>query len=164
MTRVTDRELFSGYGLSPIDLKGRVAIPPDLRSTIEKNSEERILFLAQHDCDPCLVGYDRGWSNLLGEEIRRDEALERTAGRIFDRHNTRRRAFSITERVPFDGSGRFVLNGFLREDAKLTSFAFFSGVGDMFEIWNPQNLLNAPGVDDRVKRACRWHMAQKGIA
>jgi MraZ protein len=163
VTLVSDRELFSGYGLSPIDAKGRVAIPPDLRPTIEANSAERIIFLAQHDCDPCLIGYDRAWANLLSAEIQRDEALERSAGRSFDRHNTRRRAFSITERLPFDTSGRFVLNGFLREDMKLTNFAFFAGVGHVFEIWDPQTLLDAADVDDRVKRACRWHMAQKGL-
>lgn len=161
MTRVSDRELFSGYGLSPIDAKGRVAIPPDLRATIEANSAERILIVTQHDSDPCLIGYDRGWANLLAEEIVRDEALERTAGRVFDRSNTRRRAFSITERLPFDTSGRFVLNGFLREDMKFTSFAFFAGVGHVFEVWDPQTLLDAPDVDDRLKRACRWHLAQK---
>lgn len=158
---MSDRELFSGYGLSPIDAKGRVAIPPDLRATIEVNSAERILIVTQHDRDPCLIGYDRGWANLLGEEIARDEALERSAGRAFDRHNTRRRAFSITERLPFDTSGRFVLNGFLRDDMNLTKFAFFAGVGNVFEVWDPQTLLDAPDVDDRLKRACRWHLSQK---
>jgi MraZ protein len=161
---VSDRELFSGYGLSPIDAKGRVALPPDLRLTIDANSAERILILTQHDSDPCLIGYDRGWANLLAAEIERDEALERAAGRTFDRHNSRRRAFAITERLPFDTSGRFVLNGFLREDMKLTNFAFFAGVGNIFEVWNPQTLLNAVQVDDRIKRACRWHMSQKGLA
>jgi MraZ protein len=160
---VSDRELFSGYGLSPIDTKGRVAIPPDLRATIEANSAERILMISEHDCDPCLIGYDRGWANLLAEEIARDETLERTAGRVFDRSNTRRRAFSITERLPFDTSGRFVLNGFLRDDMKLTNFAFFAGVGHVFEVWDPQTLLDATNVDDRLKRACRWHLAQKGV-
>jgi MraZ protein len=161
VTRVSDRELFSGYGLSPIDAKGRVAIPPDLRATIEVNSAERILIVTQHESDPCLIGYDRGWANLLAEEIARDDAIERSAGRGFDRHNTRRRAFSITERLPFDTSGRFVLNGFLREDMKLTNFAFFAGVGHVFEVWDPQTLLDATDVDDRLKRACRWHLAQK---
>jgi MraZ protein len=161
VTRVSDRELVSGYGLSPIDAKGRVAIPPDLRATIEVNSAERILIVTQHDSDPCLIGYDRGWANLLAEEIARDEALERAAGRVFDRSNTRRRAFSVTERLPFDTSGRFVLNGFLREDMKLANFAFFAGVGHVFEVWDPQTLLDAPDVEDRLKRACRWHLAQK---
>jgi MraZ protein len=164
VTRVSDRELFSGYGLSLIDAKGRVAIPPDLRASIEVNSAERILILSGHDSDPCLIGYDRGWAKLLAEEIERDEALERNAGRVFDRGNTRRRAFSITERLPFDTSGRFVLNGFLRNDMKLTNFAFFAGVGHVFEIWDPQTLLDATNVDDRLKRACRWQLAQKGVA
>lgn len=153
-----------GYGLSPIDAKGRVAIPPDLRATIEANGAERTFILSEHDCDPCLIGYDRGGIALLADEITRDEAFERNAGRSFDRHNARRRSFVATERVPFDSSGRFVLNGFLRDDAKLTSFAFFAGVGQFFEIWSPQLLLDADNVDDRVKRACRWHLAQRGLS
>ena len=161
---MSDRELFSGYGLSPIDAKGRVAIPPDLRATIEANAAERILILSAHESDPCLIGYDRGWANLLAEEIARDEALERNAGRGFDRSNARRRAFSITERLPFDSSGRFVLNGFLRADSGLNDLAFFAGTGHVSEVWNPQTLLGASDVDDRLKRACRWHLAQKGLA
>jgi MraZ protein len=161
---VSDRELFIGYGLSPIDGKGRVAIPTDLRSAMEVNSEGRLLFLAQHDCDPCLVGYDRGWSNLLSAEIQGDEGFERSAGRTFDRHNARRRAFSIAERVPFDTSGRFILTGFLREEAQLGDFAFFNGVGNVFEIWNPHTLLDTSGVEDRIKRACAWHMKQRGVS
>ena len=162
--RVDERELYSGYGLSPIDGKGRVAIPTDLRATIEANSDGRTLFLAQHDSDACLIGYDDGWRRLLNEEIKRDEEIERTAGRGFDRNNSRRRAFSLAERVPFDASGRFVLNGYLREESGLTDFAFFNGVGTVFEFWDPKTLLDAPNVDDRLKRACRWHMQQRGIA
>ena len=158
-----NRELFSGYGLSPIDGKGRVAIPPDLRSTIEKNSEERIFFLAQDDSDPCLIGYDLGWQRHLAVEIKNDEDAERVAGRQFDRKNSGRRAFSIAERTPFDNSGRFVLSGYLREEFHFGEVAFFNGVGSVFEIWQPQTLLAAPNVDDRLKRACEWLMKQRGL-
>lgn len=163
MTRVSDREYFSGYGLSPIDAKGRVALPADLRPTIEANSAERVLFLTQHESDPCLIGYDAGWLKLLANKIDRDEAFERNAGRGFDGSNRGRQAFSIVDRFPFDTSGRFVLNGFLRHDMKFGDYAFFAGVGSVFEMWPPEVLLDAPNVDDRLKRACRWLMAQKGL-
>jgi MraZ protein len=161
MDRVSERELFMGNGLSPISDKGRLTIPAELRSTIEVNAEGRILVLTQHDSSPCLIGFDTGWATFLNDEINRDEALERSAGRNFDRPNTRRRAFSNVVRLPFDASGRFIFNGHLRDEAKLTDFAFFNGVGDVFEIWNPQTLIDAPDVDDGLKRACAWHMKNR---
>ena len=151
-----------GNGLSPISDKGRLTIPAELRGTIEANAAGRTLVLTQHNVSPCLVGFDSEWATFLNEEIKRDEALERTAGRGFDRPNTYRRAFSNVVRLPFDASGRFIFNGHLRDEASLTDFAFFNGVGDVFEIWNPQTLLDASDVDDSLKRACAWHLKNKG--
>lgn len=161
---MSDRELYYGYGLSPIDGKDRVAIPPTLRAAIAANSAESILLLSQHDRDPCLVGFDKQWLGELNQQVRHDENQSLGGGHAFDRSNAMRRAFTAVEQFPFDGSGRFVLKGFLREDMKLTNHAFFAGVGAMFEIWDPATLLASGSVDDRVKRACRWHLQQKGVA
>jgi MraZ protein len=161
---LSDRELYYGYGLSPIDGKDRVAIPPTLRAAIAVNSSESILLLSQHDRDPCLVGFDKRWLDELNHQVRHDESLAIGAGLGFDRSNAMRRAFTAVEQFPFDGSGRFVLKGFLRDDMNLKDYAFFAGVGAMFEIWDPATLLASASVDDRVKRACRWHLQQKGVA
>jgi MraZ protein len=160
---VSDRELFTGYAINAI-VKGRVAIPAFLRSVIEKNGDGRLVTIAKHDASPCLIGYDRGWTRHLREQLRVDEAAQRSAGREFDRHNANRRAFGLVEEVPYDASGRFILPGFMREKAGLAETAFFFGTGDTFEIWSPELLLSAPGVDPEMKEVVTWLLAQRAMS
>jgi MraZ protein len=161
---VSDRELFRGHALNAIDGKGRVAIPAFLRSAVEKNGDGRVLIVAKHPVDPCLIGYDRGWSRLLHDRLEREEARERDAGREFDYHNSNRRAFGLVEEVPFDASGRFILPAFLRQKAALDDAGFFFGTGNTFEIWSPRCLFDAPTVDSEIKEVARFLMAGRGMA
>jgi MraZ protein len=160
---VNDRELFTGYAINAI-VKGRVAIPAFLRTAIEKNGDGRLVTIAKHETSPCLIGYDRGWTRHLREQMRVDEASERAAGRDYDRHNANRRAFGLVEEVPYDASGRFIIPGFMKDKAGLTDTAFFYGTGDTFEIWSPTVLLAAPGVDAEMKEVVTWLLAQRGAA
>jgi MraZ protein len=159
---VSERGLFRGHALNAIDAKGRVAIPAFLRAVIEKNSDGRFLIIAKHECDPCLTGYDRGWSQLLHARLERDEEIERAAGRTFDRHNSNRRAFGLVEEVPYDASGRFILPEFFRRKAQLKDSAFFFGTANTFEIWNPRLLLETPGIDEEMKEIASFLVAQRG--
>ncbi len=157
-----DRELFQGYAINGIDAKGRVSIPATLRAAIEHNGDGRFVTIARHESASCLIGYDRGWGRLLREQLRADEAAERAAGRSYDRHNANRRAFGPVEPTPYDTSGRFILQGFLRDRAKLADKAFFYGTGDTFEIWCPSVLAAAQGVDEEMKEVCAWLLKQRG--
>ena len=158
---LADRGLFRGYGLQAIDGKGRVAIPAPLRAVIERNSGDRVLVMATHEADPCLSGYDRNWSDLLRARIDRDESRALNADRPVDRHNIARRAFGIIDEVPFDASGRFILPAYFRDKGQLTDLAFFLGTGDVFEIWNPQVLLDQPGVDRDLKDLVAFHLKNR---
>lgn len=160
---VGDRELFRGHALNAIDGKGRVAVPAFLRSAIEKNGDGRVLIIAKHQQDPCLTGYDRGWSRLLHDRLEREEERERAAGRDFDYFNSNRRAFGLVEEVPFDASGRFILPTFFRAKAQLTELAFFFGTGNIFEIWNPNLLIDTPGIDEETKDVAAFLMAERGV-
>jgi MraZ protein len=160
--RVSDRQLFKGHVLNAIDAKGRVAIPASLRSVIERNGDGRFLVLGVHDADPCLIGYDRGWSNLLHDRLERQENRERDAGRPFDYHNSNRRAFGSADEVPYDSSGRFILPTFLRMKARLDDLALFVGTGNTFEIWNPRLLLDTDGIDDVTKELAAFLISERG--
>ncbi len=160
--RVSERQLFKGHVLNAIDAKGRVAIPASLRSVIERNCEGRLLVLGIHDTDPCLIGYDRGWSNLLHDRLERQENRERDAGRPFDYHNSNRRAFGSAEELPYDSSGRFILPPFLRQKARLEDLALFVGTGNTFEVWNPRLLLETNGIDDVTKELAAFLIAERG--
>jgi MraZ protein len=169
---VSERGLFRGHALNAIDLKGRVAIPADLRAVIERNtprppSDEpatkgRSFILSNHERSACLTGYDDGWSKLLHARIDRDEELERTAGRLFDRDNAYRASFGNAMDMPYDTSGRFILPGFLREKGQLKDLAFFYGTANVFEIWNPRVLLATPGIYEGMREACAWAMKERG--
>lgn len=159
------RKPYTGYALNGIDGKGRVGIPAGLRATVEANGDgERTLFVARHPSDPCLVGYDRQWSNLLKTQLTTDEHLDRGEGRVFDRLNKSRRAYTMVDEVGFDGSGRFIIPGFLRQSAKLADCALFFGVGDQFEIWSPTVLLETPQVDAELKEVAQWLLDQRTAA
>jgi MraZ protein len=161
--RVSDRQLYKGHVLNAIDAKGRVAIPASLRAAIERNGEGRSLIIAIHPLDPCLTGYDRGWSNLLHDRLEREENRERDAGRAFDYHNNNRRAFGVVDEVPYDSSGRFILPTFFRAKAKLEDLALFVGTGNTFEIWNPRLLLSAPQIDEATREMAAFLLSERGV-
>ena len=163
--RVENRRPYTGYALNGIDGKGRVGIPAGLRATVEANGDgERMLFVAKHASDPCLVGYDRQRSNLIKAQLTADEQLDRGEGKAFDRLNRSRRAYATVDEVGFDGSGRFIIPGYLRQSAKLTDCALFFGVGDQFEIWSPAVLLETPQVDPELKELAQWLLDQRAVA
>jgi MraZ protein len=162
---VDNRIPYQGYALNGIDGKGRVAIPAALRAAVEANGGgERILYVAKHKSDPCLVGYDRNWASLINGDLKEDEQLDRSEGRNIDRPNARRRAFAMVDPVGYDGSGRFILPGFLKARAALDDCALFFGVGDQFEIWSPQVLLRTPQVDAELKEVAQWLLDQRASA
>jgi MraZ protein len=161
---VSGRALFTGHALNAIDAKGRVAIPAGLRQSIEANGDGRNLIIAKHETDACLIGYDRGWSQLLHARLNKSEDRAAEAGRDYDRHNSNRRAFGLVEDVPYDASGRFVLPPMLHDRAKLEDLALFLGTGDTFEIWNPRLLIDAPQMDEELKDVARWLLRSRGVA
>lgn len=156
--------MYTGHALNAVDGKGRVAVPAGLRQAVEANGDGRNLIIAKHETDPCLIGYDRGWSALLHARLGRSEDRAADAGRDYDRHNANRRAFGLVEDVPFDASGRFILPPMLKERARLDDLALFLGAGDTFEIWNPRLLIDAPAMDAEIKDVARWLLASKGLA
>ncbi len=59
-------------------------------------------------------------------------------------YNIKRRT-AQGEVTPFDGSGRFIMPGFPRFHARIGANAFFYGVFDYFEIWDPKTLDRSGG-------------------
>lgn len=162
--RLSEREAFNGFAMTAVDGKGRVAIPASLRAVIERNVElgggdPRTVVIAMHDRDPCLIGYDAAWLKRAYARLNR---LEEEGGEAD--FNKLRRALAMTESAGFDASGRFVLPDFYAMKAKLTpgTDAVFQGIGNYFEIWNPDVLLAAPDVDPSLKELVEFTRAKRG--
>jgi len=137
--------------LQGIDGKGRVAIPASMRGVLEGNSATRAVVLSIHPTDPCIQAYDLDWADILHSRLERDLEREKDNGRVFDEIRENRRGFGLTEDLPFDSSGRFILPAVFKRKAQLDDVALFLGTGNTFEIWNPRLLLEAPGIDEDTK-------------
>jgi MraZ protein len=165
---VADRAAYQGDGLGLVDDKGRVAIPSSLRTILAGNSprddgkDGGTVIIGVHQKHPCLVAYDPAYVVILKSQLDQREASFTSEDGEFN-YNIKRRA-AQGEAVPFDGSGRFIMPGFPRFHAGIGANAFFYGVFDYFEIWDPKTLLETEGVPDMMKSCARYHCAQKGIA
>ncbi len=155
-----------------VDDKGRVAIPSALRATLEKNSghptdtkEARVAILATHESDECLVAYDEPYFDAMMERLDA-RALEFAGERGQADSNIWRDGVGTSENIAFDASGRFVMPGILGHLGGIpkSSYAFFVGVGATIEIWNPHTLLANPAISEKLKAACRYSLAEKGVA
>lgn len=157
---MSDRDFFQGFSLSAIDGKGRVAMPSAMRQAVEKNSGEERLVIAKHPKDPCLIGYGRDHLENAHQRLEARDGQRVAAGEEQD-FNAKRRTFALTEVVPFDKSGRFVMPEFFAARAKLDDLAMFIGLGDTFEIWNPEVAIATDGVDPEIKDAAEWLLSKR---
>lgn len=154
-------DFFHGYAMNAVDAKSRLSIPAAYREVIELRGGGRAVVLAPHEREPCLIGYDRGYSARL------QQRLERQFDNDFgtDRDDFARRAFGTSELVPYDDNGRIILSGMLKELGEIEKLAFFIAAGDYFEIWNPQVLLEIKGdKDPRLARIVKRQLEAKGGA
>jgi MraZ protein len=155
---VTDTGLYIGSALQGVDRKGRVAIPADFRTTIEKNSSARTVMVAFHPTLPCLRGFDSQWAADAEADFRR-RLLDGTDPAVIAAE--REAAFGEVEQAPFDPSGRFIMPDFFRAEAQIEDRAFFIGSGPTFNVWAPALLMTHESVPDRVRRRCAHLMAGK---
>ncbi len=159
-----ERVLYQGYGLQPVDKKGRLAVPACLREALLANSDERILMIADEADLPCMVAYDRGWSAELKAQVAEDQKFARDQGKGPQRATDRLKNFGNVDSVAFDDAGRFILPDYVADDLGLTDFAFFTGGDEVFHIWNPRRLIADPNVPEGTRKRCLFEMKKKGAA
>jgi MraZ protein len=161
--QVSGRALILGCGLSVIDRKGRVALPPDMRNAVLSNSEARTIFLSRHAESQALAGFDGAMLAQFKSQIDTSDNARATSGAAGMNYGTRRTSFQTIETVPFDASGRFTLSPAMCKRGGLTDLAFFIGLGDLFEVWNPHLLLADANVEEPTKDEARWALEDKGL-
>ena len=158
-----EREIYEGYGLQPVDKKGRLAIPACLREALLKNSSERILMIGDEGDLPCMVAYDRSWSASLKAQLAADQNWAREHGEGIKRATDRLKNFGNVDQVAFDEAGRFNLPDYVADDLGLTDYAFFTGGDEVFHIWNPRRLIADLAVPEGTRKRCLFEMKKKGL-
>ena len=164
---MSNRGWYQGDGIGLVEEKGRASIPAALRQTLSANypkangKDGGTVIIGTHETQRCLIAYDPPYVDIIAAE-----AAKRAADHVGDRgaidYNIKRR-LAVGEAVPFDGSGRYIMPAFQRHYAGIKGYAFYLGVLDYIEIWDPKALIAAEGYPDVVKEMVGFYMADKGV-
>src|SRR3546814_21024445 len=131
----------------------------DWSSDVCSSDLARIIVLAPHEREPCLIGYDQAYSARLYEK------LDRRFGDDFGpaRDDAARRQFGATEQLGYYDHGRIVLSPMSKDLRGLDRMTFCIPAGDTFGIGNANVLLEVMGAcGPRMPRNVRsQHEAKK---
>lgn len=162
MSRVL-QHLFQGSAINGVDAKGRVSVPASLRQVIERRGEAHSIVLARHESLDCLSGYDPAYAAVRHAKIERrldKDELNPSADVAYLQSTMM--AFGATEEVPYDKSGRVVLPPMMRAKGGIGDLALFLGVGETFQIWNPDRFLADPSLPQDLKDIVRFRLDERG--
>ena len=120
--------VFFGDYLVSFSAPGRVVLPKKIRELLKGN-----IFILAKGFNFCLAGFDKDvWEEkakeLVNVSLLENENLEK-----------RRFIFSSTVYLEIDDQGRFVIPKNMLDFSSLKNKVQIIGVGDHFEIWNPEN-------------------------
>lgn len=113
-----------------IDTKGRVSIPASFRTVLAKENSDEIF------CHPSLdaPALDAGGPRLV-KHIR--SLLQDLAPYSDEKDQLATALFGESEYIKIDNDGRVVLPPRLREIASFDTHVTFVGLGDKFQMWEP---------------------------
>jgi MraZ protein len=118
--------MFLGYYEHSIDEKGRMTIPVRYRELLLDGA-----FITQ--------GFDQNLVVMPSPNFEKMYAKVNTMSMTNPAaRQLKRLIFAHADRVELDKAGRLLIPQFLRDSGKLASTAIIVGVGDNFEIWNPE--------------------------
>ncbi len=149
--------VFLGYALNGVDPKGRLSIPADYRAVLGRRSGDEAILISLHERADCLIACDVGQGAREFAKLNDRYGAAETA----ESDQAARLALGSATRAAYDANGRIVLPADLRDLSGIKDCAFFMGVGDRFEIWNPHTLVGLPGLDPRLVRLVRRHIEQR---
>ncbi|KEO51482.1 hypothetical protein TP2_11350 [Thioclava pacifica DSM 10166] len=136
--------MFIGEYTFKVDSKGRVSIPALFRRELEEGDPDRpnkerprMVIVYGADTQKMLQVYTQAAFEALAADI---AALPRGSKQ---RTILQRLVLSKSHPTEVDNDGRLVIPAPLRAKIGLSTEAYFSGVGETFEIWNPETFAAA---------------------
>ena len=124
--------LFTGHVVNKVDRKGRVSVPASFRNELVRLSFPGIVVFPSPEGLPAIDGAGIDW-------LENRSAKFGTANPFAPNLPKSRMAlFGQVERLSFDPEGRVILTRGLMEHAGISDSAAFIGMGDTFQIWQPE--------------------------
>ncbi len=131
---------FLGRYEVPVDNKGRIFVPAELRKKLPPEADDTLVVLRWFD--NCLVAYSRPEWEAKAEQLLRLPTTQREA-RAFVRSMV-----SHAAEVKLDRQGRAGIPRKLLDKADITDQMVIIGALDKLEFWNPENSEDFPPMED----------------
>ncbi|MBI4008899.1 division/cell wall cluster transcriptional repressor MraZ [Candidatus Roizmanbacteria bacterium] len=122
--------------------QGRIIIPKKIREAVGKAKT----YTLTKGLDQCLSGFRNDDWEKAAKELVSVSPLE------MQKAEMKRHLFSSATLVEIDDQGRFVIPKTLLDYAELSNRAVIIGVGDHFEIWQPQKWQQYQKKLEKFKR------------
>ena len=123
--------LFTGRLVNKVDRKGRVSVPAGFRNQLAGQTFHGVAVYPSVDGSSSLTG---SGTDVLQELSERFSSTNPFAASYND---ARMALFSAVQLLSFDGDGRVLLPGDMLVHAGITTHAAFVGMGNQFQIWEP---------------------------
>jgi len=122
---------FVGNHTMRLDAKGRVSIPAPFRSVLARDGFDGLY------CYPTLdrQAIDAGGNALLAEI---EKLIEQFPPYAEEREELTVALYGTSETLKIDGEGRVVLTEGLKAHAGITEAVVFVGLGQKFQLWEPE--------------------------
>jgi len=144
-------KLFLSTYTNKVDAKGRVSVPAQFRSALQNASREQTGFVVFPASKyPALEGFS--WSMM--EEIGR--RLDQFPIFSSPQDDLAAAVFASAVPVHYDETGRILLSKDLLAHAEITDTALFVGLGNKFQIWQPERFAAR-------QREALEHVQQQGL-
>lgn len=124
--------LFLSTFTNKVDKKGRVSVPKPFRAAVSGSDFKGVVVYRPYQ-HPCIEGADVGFLEKLSDRAYTDISP-------FDDEKLSVATSILSESVPltFDPEGRVMLPEHFRKSAGISNQATFAGIGQKFQIWEPE--------------------------
>ena len=134
---------FRGESLHKVDAKGRVSVPAAFRRVLEEGDPEftggsypNFVVVYGGVRGNCLEGY------TISSITKVDKLISKLPRFSSDREILERFINTQSTYMQLDENGRIVLSYRLKEKIGIRDEAIFAGMGEKFQIWEPNNYQN----------------------
>jgi len=140
-----------------LDAKGRVSIPAPYRAVLARDAFDGLYCYPTLDC-PAL---DAGANGLLAEI---ESLIARFPPYSDEREQFATALYGTSEILKIDGEGRVILTEPLKTHAHIKDAVAFVGLGQKFQIWEPERFRAHLSEANEKVRAFKKRLSSQGAA
>lgn len=129
------QDCFTETIVNKLDAKARVSIPAAYRQVLARQETDGVYFLKAVSGEPALTGFGNAVLAQMREQLKSFNPIF-SKGYALRAHAI----FGQARHLSFDDEGRVRLPDDLIAHLGITERVAFVGLGDTFEVWNPETL------------------------